>query len=304
MTQSLDFKSGESSQPDSDSTFLQKIAHRWKDGFFLCVGLDGSYDKLPQSFQSQLVEDALFEFNRAIIEATAEYAACFKPNIAFYEQSGPPGLIALKRTCDWLHDHYPDLPVLIDAKRGDLASTNESYAVALFDYYRADAVTVQPYLGIGALAPFVERADRGVFVLCRTSNPDSAELQSLPVGTNGEPLYLHVARAAAGPVWNRHRNLGLVAGATHPVELGQIRRAAPDLPLLIPGVGAQGGELLAVLENGLDERGAGILVNASRAIIYASAGDDFAQAARLEAARLSQAMQQGRQQVMNSRPAN
>lgn len=259
---------------------------------------------MPAPLAGQPPEEALFEFNRQIIEATAEYAAAYKPNIAFYEQSGPPGLVALKRTCDWLQSRYPEIPILIDAKRGDLASTNEGYATAFFDYYGADAITAQPYLGAGALAPFLDRADKGVFVLCRTSNPDSAEIQGLLVGDSqgqNEPLFIRIARLAAGPEWNRNRNVGLVAGATHPVELGQIRQIAPDLPLLIPGVGAQGGELSLVLQNGLDAQGQGVLINASRSIIYASKGADFAEAARREADSLAKAMRQGQAQVMNGR---
>ena len=294
------FESGQGS-PSVTTSFFEKVARRWDRSLFLCVGLDSSVNRLPASLQHLPPEEGLFEFNRQIIEATAEYAATFKPNVAFYEQSGPAGLIALKRTCDWLHQHYPELTILMDAKRGDLASTNEGYAAAFFDYYQADAITVQPYLGGGALAPFLDRADRGVFVLCRTSNPDSAEFQSLPLASDGGPLYLHVARTAAGPDWNRNSNVGLVAGATHPVELAQIRAAAPNLPLLIPGVGTQGGELGAVLANGLDAKGAGILVNASRSIIYASSGPDWVEAARQEAARLAEAMAAGQTEVMNSR---
>ncbi len=299
-----DIKSGEGSRPGTETiteTFSQKLARCWARSLFLCVGLDSSLEKLPQTFAGLPTEDALYEFNRQIIEATAEFAACYKPNIAFYEQSGPPGLVALKRTCDWLRERHPQIPLLIDAKRGDLASTNEGYAAAFFNYYLADALTVQPYLGGGALAPFLDRADKGVFVLCRTSNPDSAEFQKLPLTPDNEPLFLKVARTAAGPDWNRNGNVGLVAGATHPVELGQIRQAAPDLPLLIPGIGTQGGELSAVLENGLDRHGAGILVNASRTIIYASSGPDFAEKARQEAARLAQAMTEGQQRIMNNR---
>lgn len=303
MTQPPLFESGKGSNPGSTATFAQKVARRWDAGLFLCVGLDSAVEKLPARFRGQPPEDTLFEFNRQIIEATAAHAAAFKPNIAFYEQSGPPGLVALQRTCDWLRERYPHIPILIDAKRGDLASTNEAYATAFFKVYQADAITVQPYLGAGALAPFLDRADKGIFVLCRTSNPDSAEIQGLGVSTESgsELLYMRVARLAAGPEWNRHGNIGLVAGATYPKELGQIRQAAPDVPLLIPGVGTQGGELDAVLANGLDAQGAGVLINASRSIIYASSGDDFAQAAATEAARLSLAMQEGRERVMSGR---
>ncbi len=297
--------SGQGSNPGlaASATFGQKLARSWEAGLFLCVGLDGSYSRLPVELAHLPPEDALFEFNRQIITATFEYAAAYKPNIAFYEQSGPPGLQALKRTCDWLRATHPLIPILLDAKRGDLASTNQAYAAAFFDYYAVDALTVHAYLGGEALAPFLNRADKGIFVLCRTSNPESAEIQLLELNDRqpAEPLYLRVARLASGPQWNRQGNVGLVAGATYPQELALIRQAAPDLPLLIPGIGAQGGELQAVLSNGLDRHGAGVLINASRSIIYASSGEDFARAARQAAARLADEIQQGRQQVLAER---
>jgi orotidine-5'-phosphate decarboxylase len=301
-------QSGKGSNPSPGlqaETFDQQVRRRWDRGLFFFVWLDISASRLPAALAALPPEDGLFEFNRRIIEATAEFAAVFKPNSAFYEQSGPPGLLALKRTCDWLHSRFPEVPVLLDAKRGDLASTNEAYAAAFFDYYGAAALTVQPYLGAGALAPFLDRPEKGVFVLCRTSNPDSAQLQGLAVGAAGdfpaEPLYLRVARLAAGPDWNYNANVGLVAGATFPAELGQIRAIAPDLPLLIPGIGAQGGELGQVLENGLDAQGAGVLINASRSLIYASTGEDFAEAAHREAAALARSIAGGRDRVMAAR---
>lgn len=296
------YDSGQDATPSSEgraATFGQKLVRRWAKSLFLCVGLDISPDKLPPHLKNQPLEKAIFEFNREIIEATAEYAAAFKPNIAFYEQSGPPGLLALKQTCDWLRNQHGDIPILLDAKRGDLASTNQAYATAFFDYYQVDALTVQPYMGAEALGPFLDRADKGIFVLCRTSNPESAEIQELMV--NGEPLYLTIARRAAGPEWNKNGNVGLVAGATFPAELGRIRAAAPDLPLLIPGIGTQGGEIGLVMANGLDANGAGVVINASRSLIYASYGPDFATAARQEAARLSGLLQVGQQQVMQER---
>ena len=301
-------QSGKGSNPGDATlaeTFSQKVQSRWDRSLFLCVGLDGSADKLPSFLASRPVEDGLFEFNRQLIEATAEFAAIYKPNIAFYEQSGPPGLIALKRTCDWLKSRHPRIPILLDAKRGDLANTNESYAAAFFNYYEVDAVTVQPYMGAGPLAPFLDHPEKGVFVLCHTSNPDSAEFQGLPVAATGdypaEPLYHRVARLASSPEWNYNGNVGLVTGATFPAELREIRRLAPALPFLVPGIGAQGGDLNQVLENGLDERGGGVVINASRSIIFASKGEDFAEAARREAASLAQAMRQGQERVMTAR---
>ncbi len=265
----------------------EKLAERWQEGLFLCVGLDSVYEQLPASLTQAFpaVEAALFEFNRQIITATARFVCAFKPNLAFYEQSGPPGLVALKRTCDFLRENYPMIALILDAKRGDIASTNQAYATALFDYYGADAVTVQPYLGREALKPFLSRPDKHSFVLCRTSNPGAAELQNLKV--EGEPLYLKVARLAQEE-WNTEGNVGLVAGATYPAELAQVRAAAPDLPLLIPGIGAQGGDLAAVLANGRDRHGGAIIISASRSIIYASSQENFAEAAGLAAEKTCQ----------------
>jgi len=300
--------SGKGSNPgDAElaETFSQKVQRRWDRSLFLCVGLDGSADKLPSSLAGQPVEDGLFEFNRQIIEATAEFAAIYKPNIAFYEQSGPPGLVALKRTCDWLKSRHPEIPILLDAKRGDLANTNESYAAAFFNYYEVDAVTVQPYMGAGPLAPFLSHPEKGIFVLCHTSNPDSASFQGQVVAATdeypAEPLYHRVARLAAGPEWNYNGNVGLVTGATFPAELGEIRSLAPQLPFLIPGIGAQGGDLEQSMANGLDERGGGVLVNASRSIIFASKGADFAEVAGREAGKLAQEMREVWEKVMTAR---
>ncbi|MEI6045780.1 MAG: orotidine-5'-phosphate decarboxylase [Chloroflexota bacterium] len=262
------------------------MANRWQDGLFLCVGLDSDYEQLPTHLHSAFpnVQDSLFEFNRQIIVATARWVSAFKPNLAFYEQSGLPGLMALKRTCDFLKKNYPDIPIILDAKRGDIGNTNRGYATSFFDYYGADAVTVQPYLGREALVPFLSHSDKHIFVLCRTSNPGGAEIQKLLV--EGEPLYLKIARLVQDD-WNRLDNVGLVAGATYPEEIAAIRAVAPDLPLLIPGVGSQGGDLVSALKNGLDRHGGGVIINSSRSIIYASEGEDFAEAAGKEAEKVA-----------------
>jgi orotidine-5'-phosphate decarboxylase len=265
-------------------SFSQLLKQRWHDGLFLCVGLDPEYALLPAFLQTGEIEEAIFEFNRQIIDVTAEYVCAFKPNLAFFEQSGPPGLMALKRTCDYLRQRFPEVPIILDAKRGDIASTNKGYVASLFDYYMGDAVTVQPYLGGEALSPFLERAEKGVFVLCRTSNPGSAELQELSVG--GLPLYLKVAELAAEN-WNKNGNVGLVAGATYPEELKKIRQYAPDLPLLVPGIGAQGGDLEAVLAYGRDSAGTGLIISSSRSIIYAGKDENFAEAAHEAAQKLA-----------------
>jgi orotidine-5'-phosphate decarboxylase len=257
--------------------FKQKLQSHWLNKLFLCVGLDSRFEQLPAHLQSLSAQAAIFRFNKAIIDATAEYVCAFKPNIAFYEASGVEGLTALKQTCDYLRENYPQILLILDAKRGDIDSTNEAYAQAVFDYFRADAVTVQPYLGSLAMSPFLERPEKGIIVLCRTSNPGAGELQDLEVG-DGKRLYQKVAELAEQR-WNYNDNVGLVVGATYPSELKTVRELAPTLPILVPGIGAQGGDLAAVLENGLTADQGGLIISASRSIIFASKGDDFAIAA-------------------------
>jgi orotidine-5'-phosphate decarboxylase len=261
---------------------------------FLCIGLDPHPSLLP--------EKDVPVFNRAIIEATADLACCYKPNLAFYEAMGPRGLEVLLRTVEAVPRH---LPVIADAKRGDIASTAEAYAQALFDVYGFDAATVNPYLGTDSLAPFLQRADKGVFVLCRTSNPGGADLQGLAVtgdgpSAEGRPLYEAVAELARDR-WNERGNVGLVVGATFPGELGRIRRICPRLPFLLPGVGAQGGDVAAAVRNALDEDGAGFIINSSRQILYASSDRDYAQAARRAAEALRDEINRHREAALAER---
>lgn len=237
-------------------TFWEKLtASVVKRDSLLCVGLD------PRSGRLQ-GHDCVADLNKAIIDATADLACIYKPNIAFYEAMGDVGLAALRETLDYIPD---DVPVLLDAKRNDIAATVDAYAQAVFDVWGVDAVTVNPYLGRDGVDAFLRYADRGVFVLCKTSNPSSSELQDLPY--RGEPLYRHVARLAVG--WAGDSPIGLVTGATYPGALADIRADAPEAWLLAPGVGAQGGELEAVVRAGLRPDGLGMLVNASRSIMYA-----------------------------------
>lgn len=243
----------------------------------LCIGLDPEPQRLPAHFQTRT--DSVYAFCITIIDATADLACAFKPNIAFFEAMGLPGLQVLRK----LMQEKRSVPWILDAKRGDIGSTAEAYARAVFDDLQADAVTLSPYLGSDSLAPFLRRAEKGCFILCKTSNPGSSDLQDIDV--QGEPLYMHVARLAAER-WNTHGNAGLVVGATHPQALAQVRAACPDLPLLVPGVGAQGGEIEAAVRAAADAHGQGMLINASRSILYASSGEDAAQAARAEALRL------------------
>ena len=261
---------------------------------FLCVGLDPHPSLLP--------EKDVAAFNRAIIEATADLACCYKPNLAFYEAMGPQGLEVLLRTVEAVPRH---LPVIADGKRSDIASTADAYARALFDVYGFDAATVNPYLGTDSLAPFLQRPDKGVFVLCRTSNPGGADLQALTVtgdspSPEGRPLYEVVAELARDR-WNERGNVGLVVGATFPGELGRIRQLCPRLPFLLPGVGAQGADVEAAVRNALDEDGAGFIINSSRQILYASSGRDYAQAARRAAEALRDEINHHREAALAER---
>jgi orotidine-5'-phosphate decarboxylase len=274
--------------PPTPGGFLEKLRRRWQDGrTLLCIGLDLELDRLPTAHGHD-VESAFFQFNTAIIDATSDLVCAYKPNTAFYERHGAAGWNALARTIGYIHRHHPEVPVLLDAKRGDMGNTAQAYSDAIFDTLAADAVTLHPYLGGDALKPFLSHADRGCFILAHTSNPGAGEFQDLAVRTSDgveEPLYLVVARTVAQR-WNANGNCGLVVGATYPEQLQRVRAAVGDLPLLIPGIGAQGGDLEAVVKNGLDSQRAGLLISASRSVIYASSGNDYAQAARNEAERL------------------
>jgi orotidine-5'-phosphate decarboxylase len=246
-------------------------------GSLLCVGLDPDPAKIPAHLMKK--GDPVFQFNRAVIDATADFAAAFKPNLAFYEALGSEGLDILRRTVAYV----PSGRLIIgDAKRGDIGSTAERYARALIGL-GFDSFTVNPFLGEDSVRPFIGDPSKGAFMLCLTSNPGSRDFQQLRV--DGEPLYLHIARAVAR--WNDRGNCGLVVGATHPGELAAVRGATSDLPFLIPGIGAQGGDLESTIMAGTDAGGGAAFINASRSILYASAGEDFARAARLEAERLN-----------------
>ncbi len=226
--------------------FLDKLKNKWKEDKFICVGLDQ-----PD-----------FKANRSVIDLTFDLVCCYKPNSAFYEGAGIEGLGNLKKTIDYIHQKDPQMPVILDAKRGDIGNTNEEYAKACFDNLETDAITVHPYLGKEALQPFLNRVDRGIFVLVRTSNPGAGEFQDLEV--EGKPLYQVVAEH----VKNWGENVGVVVGATYPEELKIVRDIVGDMPILIPGVGAQGGDISS-LKNGLNSEGTGIIVSSSRAIIFA-----------------------------------
>jgi orotidine-5'-phosphate decarboxylase len=260
-------------------TFIEKLlAASRKNRSLLCIGLDPDPKLMPRM--------DVFRFNQGIIDATLDLVCAYKPNLAFYEALGIKGLRALEKTLI----HIPrNIPIIGDAKRGDIASSSEAYARALFDSFSFDAVTVSPYLGYDSIAPFIAHSDKGVFILCKTSNAGAADFQDLiltekSTQRTGLPLYEMVAQRAKA--WNTQGNIGLVVGATYPEQLKRIRELCPELPLLIPGIGAQGGDIELVVRYGVDARGEKAIINSSRQIIYASKGKDFAGAARAEALKL------------------
>src|SRR6266699_481240 len=261
-------------------TFISKLEHCWKQENFVCVGLDSVYEQLPMKVKSgSSIQEALFVFNRDVIDATHDLVCAYKPNAAFYEAQGIQGFQALIRTVQYIQETYPHIPVILDAKRADIGTTNLGYVQSAFDIIGVDAITVHPYLGKEALAPFLARKEKGIIVLARTSNPGAGEFQDLLVGDAREPLYQVVARHVAN-AWNTHGNCAIVVGATYPAELEKVRAIVADMPILIPGIGAQGGEIEATVTAGKDSRGWGMIISASRSIIFASKGNDFALAAR------------------------
>jgi orotidine-5'-phosphate decarboxylase len=274
-------------------TFRDRLAEAVRaNDSLLCVGLD----PIPARFPAPLRHDpdiarAIIEFNAGVIAATADLACAYKPNLGFYLAHGSAGVAALEATRQLIP---AEIPAILDAKVGDVGSTAEAYATAYFDTWNFDAVTVNPYLGEDALAPFMSRADRGVIVIAKTSNPGSGDLQDLPLSTspNSDPVYLAVADRVAAWSTRWPATLGLVVGATYPEELAAVRRHCPDLPILLPGIGAQGGALEPSLRAGLDSDGAGLLVSASRSIIYASTKtqDDWTHPVRADALALRDAI--------------
>lgn len=261
------------------ASFADSLAAHTDAGSHLCVGLDTDPARLPASIDPTLsAEERVIAFNEAIVAATADIAAAYKPNIAFYEALGGGGWDALRHTIRHIHSLAPEVPVIVDAKRADIGSTNMGYVTALFDDLGADAVTLHPYLGEQALRPFLDRPNVGVFVLARTSNPGASEFQDLAI--DGLPLYRHVARAVACS-WSGAAQRGLVVGATYPEELANVRAdVSPATPILIPGIGTQGGDLAASVRANLDVGSTAFLVNVSRAIAYASDGEDYVARAR------------------------
>ena len=261
----------------------QLIEQIQKKKSFLCIGLDTDINKIPQDLLA--LEDPIFEFNKQIINKTAEFAVAYKPNTAFYEVYGAKGWQSLERTIQYIKINHPDMFIIADAKRGDIGNTSANYAKAFFDTLKADALTVAPYMGKDSVEPFLGFEDNWVILLALTSNKGSQDFQYL---NTGERL-LHQQVLQTATTWADPDKMMFVIGATHPEELGEIRKMLPDYFLLVPGVGAQGGDLQAVAHNGLNNE-CGLLVNSSRGIIYASNGSDFAVRAGEEAKKLQMQM--------------
>jgi len=278
--------------PISTPTFLDMLsAAEQKNQSMLCVGLDPEPKRFPGKLQGN--SSKIFDFCAAIVDATADLVISFKPQIAYFAAHRAEG--QLERLMEHMRRAAPNVPIILDAKRGDIGATAEQYAIEAFERYGADAVTLSPFMGFDSVAPYLKHAGKGAFLLCRTSNPGGDDLQNQRLASvEGQPLlYEHVARLAQGP-WNLNGQLGLVVGATYPAEIDRVRTVAPTLPLLIPGVGAQGGDAVATVRAGWRPN-APIIVSSSRAILYASGGDDFAEAARREAVKTRDVLQAARE---------
>lgn len=299
-----------------ERNFFKLLEDQWTDKKFVCVGLDTDVrsPKFPQHIKHALEETRMLDFNRRIVDATKDIVCAYKPNSAFYERLGRHGIRALAETIAYINEVAPHVPVILDFKRGDIDNTNEGYVDFAFEYNGADAITVHPYLGPEAMRPFLAQKEKGVFVLCRTSNKGAGEYQDLEVKMTDErfsrlyqgqpadierfgvpptlPLYQYVAHtvAARSTGWNANHNCGVVVGATYPEQLAEVRRIVRDMPILIPGIGAQGGDLEATVKAGKDSRNRGMIINSSRGIIFASSGEDFAEAARQETIKLDKAI--------------
>lgn len=277
-------------------SFTARLRAAWRDqDSLLCVGLDPDPTRIPAS--CGVGPDAIYEFCRRIVDATAMLACAFKPQIAYFAATRAES--ALEAIIAYIHEHYPQLPVILDAKRGDIGSTAAQYAEEAFGRYQADALTVNPYLGLDSIQPYLEWEGKGVILLCRTSNLGGADLQNLPIAremktlpadfsNDHQPMLYEVLAHMVAETWNVGGECALVVGATFPEELRRVRAIVGDMPLLVPGIGAQGGDLQETLAAGLCSDGAGLIINASRSILYASSGDDFVDAAHQSALAMQQ----------------
>jgi len=256
------------------SHFIEQLERAWDvNGSLVCVGLDPEIERFPPQVVDQ--PSPIFQFNKAIIDATADLVCAYKPQFAHYAAYEAED--QLERTIDYIQSTYPGIPVILDSKRGDVGNTAERYAIEAFERYHADAVTVNPYLGGDSMEPFLKYEDKGVIILCRTSNPGAGDLQDLAVG--GRRLF-HVVADLAARRWNTQGNCALVVGATYPRELAEVREIVGNMPFLVPGVGAQGGDVAQAVQSGQTAAGAGLVISSSRGILYASSGENFVSAAR------------------------
>lgn len=264
-------------QLPTPARFTDQLAAAWqKNNSLLCVGLDPDPAKFPGALKGR--DDAIFEFCKNIVDATGDLVCSFKPQIAYFAARRAED--QLEALIAHIHEKFPGIPVILDAKRGDIGSTAEQYAIEAFERFKADAVTVNPYMGRDSVEPYLAYPDKGVILLCRTSNAGGSDLQFLDVG--GERLFERVAKLAATE-WNTTGQIGLVVGATFPAEIARVRELVGDVPLLVPGIGAQGGDVEATVKAGLTLAGTGLMINSSRAILYAGKGEDYADAARVAA---------------------
>ncbi|GHA76695.1 orotidine 5'-phosphate decarboxylase [Formosimonas limnophila] len=269
------------------NTFIDQLNRAWhSQNSLLCVGIDPDLDKLPTPLKDLSIHDAFYAFGKSIIDATAPHVCSFKPQIAYFAAHSAEDV--LQDLIRYSHEQYPHIPVILDAKRGDIGSTATQYAKEAFERYRADAVTVNPYMGRDSIEPYLAYPDKGVIILCRTSNSGGSDVQFLnvQVGNETRPLYQHIAHLVAHE-WNTSGQYALVVGATFPDEIRKVRAIIGDMPLLIPGIGAQGGDLKATLDAGLTHLNTGVIINSSRAIIYAKDSEDY-QAAMQQAAAQTQ----------------
>lgn len=272
--------------------FMEMVKKQWSQGKFVCVGLDTDYQKIPGCIKGSDPKNSITAFNRAIVDGTKDLVCVYKLNIAFYLAYGTAGLKALKKTMVYINRFAPDIPTILDAKLADIGNINNGYVQEIFGYLNADAVTVHPYLGAEALQPFLDQKDKGIIVLCRTSNPGAGEFQDLCISDSSVSvqrnikLYKYTAFRVANE-WNQNNNCMVVVGATYPEELREVREIVRDMPILIPGIGAQGGDLEKSVHYGKNSYGSGFIINSSRGIIFASDGPDFAQAARRETVKLN-----------------
>lgn len=272
--------------------FMEMVKAKWSQGKFVCVGLDTDYPKIPECIKGSDPKNSITAFNRAIVDSTKDLVCAYKLNIAFYLAYGTAGLKALKKTISYINRYAPNVPVILDAKLADIGNTNNGYIQEIFGYLNADAVTVNPYLGSEALQPFLDQKDKGIIVLCRTSNSGGGEFQDLCISDGSVSvqrkiqLYKYIASRVANE-WNKNNNCMVVVGATYPEELREVREIVRNMPILIPGIGAQGGDLEKSVQFGRDSYRAGFIINSSRGIIFASNGPDFARAASHETVKLT-----------------